>query len=149
MQLLREGHLDIDAMLRKPLFAHLATYAPEGPRDSPVWFLYEDDAFWIICNRDVDVFPARIAADPRCALGIVDFDPRTGRVHHVGVRGQGSVEPWDLERAKRKLRRYLGDDEGQWDRSVFSLDPAKRLAFVRIAVDTMVARDQSFRASLR
>ncbi|GHA04301.1 hypothetical protein [Streptomyces purpurascens] len=34
---------DVDAFLRRPLTARLAT---NGPTVRPVWFLWEEDAFW-------------------------------------------------------------------------------------------------------
>jgi len=40
----------MDDVLKRPLFAHLATASEHGPRESPVWFLWEDDAIWIIGN---------------------------------------------------------------------------------------------------
>ena len=97
----------LHAILARPLFAHLATAHADGPRHSPVWFLWEDDALWIISNAK-DTFPQRIATEPRCAIGIVDFDVSSGRVHHAGFRGKATVEPWEPERARRLLRRYLG-----------------------------------------
>ena len=62
----------IDAFLAKPLFAHLATASADGPRESPVWFLWEDGAIWVI-GEGTDSFPERIERDPRCAVGIVEF----------------------------------------------------------------------------
>src|SRR5260370_15916696 len=107
--------VDIDALLSRPLLAHLATTSALGPRESPVWFLWEDGKLWIIGDRRKDTFPGRIAADPRCAIGIVDFEPQRGLVQHVGFRGRASVEPFEPDRAKRLLRRYLGEQEADWD----------------------------------
>src|ERR1700752_4216438 len=101
-------------VLARPLFAHLATASEHGPRESPVWFLWEDEAIWIIGNNKTDSFPGRIAAEPRCALGIVDFDGSTGLVQHVGFRGQAGVEPHDSDRMKRVFSRYMGKPE-RWD----------------------------------
>nr|WP_323741884.1 pyridoxamine 5'-phosphate oxidase family protein [Salinibacillus xinjiangensis] len=39
---------ELDKFLKKPLFAHLSTSSSEGPRNSPVWFLWEDKCLWII-----------------------------------------------------------------------------------------------------
>jgi len=33
-------------MLAKPLLAYLATGSPDGPRSSPVWFLWENGTLW-------------------------------------------------------------------------------------------------------
>lgn len=104
----RPQSVDIDEFLSRPLFGHLATASEEGPRDSPVWFLWEEAALWIIGSRATDSFPRRIEGEPRCAVGVVEFDGSTGLVHHVGLRGRATVEPFAAERARRLLIRYLG-----------------------------------------
>ena len=144
----RARSVDLDEFLLRPLFAHLATASELGPRESPVWFLWEDGAIWIIGNRKADTFPARVEREPRCALGIVDFDRCRGRVHHVGFRGRATVENFDKERAKRLLRRYLGKREDQWDASRF-IEPLNdpHNVFVRFEPETVVARDQSYSPS--
>jgi hypothetical protein len=50
----RPGTVDLEEFLSRPLFAHLATASEEGPRESPVWFLGEDGAVWIIGSRRDD-----------------------------------------------------------------------------------------------
>jgi hypothetical protein len=87
--------VDLEEFLSRLLFAHLASASEEGPRESPVWFLWEDGAVWIIGSLRDDSFPRRIEREPRCAIGIVDFDLERGLVHHVGMRGRASVEPFD------------------------------------------------------
>lgn len=77
----------IDAFLAKPLFAHLATASAEGPRESPVWFLWEEEAIRVI-GEEGDSFPKRIERDPRCAIGIVEFHSSEALVKHVGIRGE-------------------------------------------------------------
>ena len=76
---------DLDEFLARPLYAHLAHSSEEGPRESPVWFAWDGRAFWIIGGS---TFPANLRRDPRCALGIVDWDIASGRSQHVGVRGR-------------------------------------------------------------
>jgi Pyridoxamine 5'-phosphate oxidase len=83
----------MDEFLARPLFAHLATASPDGPRESPVWFLWEDGALWIIASRVDDSFPARIERAARCAIGIVDFDRCTGKANHIGFRGRRRYAP--------------------------------------------------------
>ncbi len=125
MELVREtgSHFDFDEesarrlmndVLTRLLFAHLATASEHGPRESPVWFLWEDGAIWLIGNNKTDSFPGRIAAEPRCALGIVDFDISTGLVHHVGFRGRARLGPHDSDRMKRVFSRYMGEPR-RWD----------------------------------
>jgi hypothetical protein len=154
MKVIREtgSHFDIDEesasrllneILACPLFAHLATASEHGPRESPVWFLWEDEFLWIIGNYQTDSFPKRIEREPRCAVGVVHFDVATGLVQHVGFRGRASLEAHDAERMKRLLGRYMGDLE-RWDsRFVEILDDTDYI-FIRFEPETAVVRDQSY-----
>jgi hypothetical protein len=140
----RRRTVDLEEFLSRPLFAHLATASEEGPRESPVWFLWEDAAVWIIGSLRDDSFPRRIDREPRCAIGIVDFDLQRGLVHHVGMRGRASVEPFDPDRATRLLRRYLGERVAGWDgRHRETLDDADNV-LIRFSPETIVARDVSY-----
>src|SRR5262249_43026881 len=103
---------DLHEFLSRPLFAHLAHASEHGPRDSPVWFHWDGSAVWIIGG---DTFPANLRRDPRCAVGVVDFDPATGRCQHVGIRGTAEVLPFDTATARTIFRRYFGPDEADWD----------------------------------
>jgi hypothetical protein len=155
MKIVREtgSHFDLDEstarrlmdeILSRPLFAHLATAAEHVPRESPVWFLWEDEALWVIGNYQTDSFPKRIELNPCCAIGIVDFNPATGLVQHVGFRGNARLEPHDAHRMRRLLSRYMGDVE-RWDpRFIEILDDANYI-FVRFEPETAVVRDQSYK----
>jgi hypothetical protein len=81
---------DLNEFLSRPLYAHLAHNSEYGPRESPVWFHWDGRAFWIIGGTS---FPVNLKRDARCALGIVDWDPATGRSQHVGVRV--SIAAWE------------------------------------------------------
>jgi hypothetical protein len=76
--------------------------------------LWEDHAFWILTGpwstvlRDVD-------RDPRVALAVDAINLATGETKQVVVTGQAEIRPWEADRGRRMLRRYLGDDEGVWD----------------------------------
>jgi Pyridoxamine 5'-phosphate oxidase len=140
----RPGSVDLDEILARPLFGHLATGSDDGPRESPVWFLWEDGAIWIIGSRREDSFPGRIERDPRCAIGIVDFDGRRGLVHHVGMRGTGSVEQFDPGRARRLLARYVGEREDDWDRRFLKTLEDPDAVLIRLDPETVVARDVSY-----
>ena len=154
MKIVREtgSHFDLDEgaarrlleeILSRPLFAHLATASEEGPRESPVWFLWEGGALWVIGNYRTDTFPKRVEREPRCAVGVVDFDASTGLVRHVGFRGRARLAPHDPERMKRLLSRYMGA-AGRWDsRFVEILDDSDYI-FVCFEPDTAVVRDQSY-----
>jgi hypothetical protein len=137
---------DIDDVLRKPLFAHLATSSLEGARESPVWFLWEGGALWLIGNAQ-DSYPMRIRRDPRCAVGIVDFDLDAGRLRHVGIRGVGKIEPLDQERLHRLLRRYLGPDRAAWNPDFRARIIDRLDLMIHIEPTSIVARDQSYFAN--
>jgi nitroimidazol reductase NimA-like FMN-containing flavoprotein (pyridoxamine 5'-phosphate oxidase superfamily) len=140
----RPRSVDLDEFLSRPLFAHLATASGKGPCESPVWFLWEEGAIWILGSRKTDTFPARLERDPRCAIGIVDFGLKRGLVQHVGFRGRATVEKLDAQREKRLLERYLGAEEARWDlRFRESLGDAESV-FVRFEPETAVARDVSY-----
>jgi hypothetical protein len=134
---------DLDEFLSRPLYAHLAHNSDQGPRESPVWFHWDGQAVWIIGGTS---FPTNLKRDPRCALGIVDWDPATGLSQHVGLRGTAEVLPFDASMARTIFRRYFGPDEADWDRrfdDVFTGELG--LEMVRITPETVVMRDQSYR----
>ncbi|HEV2708148.1 MAG TPA: pyridoxamine 5'-phosphate oxidase family protein [Pyrinomonadaceae bacterium] len=156
MKIVREtgSHFDLDEaaarrlledLLARPLFAHLATSSEQGPRESPVWFLWEDGALWIIGHYRTDSFPRRIEREPRCAIGIVDFDVSTGLVQHVGLRGRARLMPHDAERMKRLLSRYMGEVE-EWDRRFVEILDDEDYRFIRFEPETVVVRDQSYQS---
>jgi hypothetical protein len=125
------------------LYAHLAHSSDQGPRESPVWFHWDGQAVWIIGGTS---FPANLKRDPRCALGIVDWDPATGLSHHVGLRGRAEVLPFDRAMARTIFRRYFGPEEGDWDErfdDVFTGELG--LEMVRLIPETVVMRDQSYK----
>ena len=138
---------DIETFLQQPLFAHLATASPDGPRESPVWFLWEAHELWLV-GTSRDSFPKRIQTEPRCAVGIVQFDLVRGRLRHVGIRGTGSIEPIDGDRLHRLLSRYLGDDEAAWNPRFRSRVIDRLDLMVRIKPSSIVARDQSYFANV-
>jgi hypothetical protein len=136
---------DLDDFLSRPLFAHLAHGAADGPRESPVWFHWDGESLWVIGGT---TFPANLKRDPRCAVGIVDWDVATGLCQHVGLRGTAAVLPFDVEMAKTIFRRYFGPDEAGWDpRFADVLSGEAGLELVRITPETAVVRDQSYRVA--
>lgn len=146
MRVIRDGSrgsFDLDEFLSRPLFAHLATASEHGPRHSPVWFAWEEGAIWIIGDGG-DTFPGRIEQDPRCAVGVVDFDPGTGLVQHAGFRGRATVKPFDRDRVRRLLSRYLPGEGNGWDGNFQEALDDTGLVFVRFEPETVVIRDQSY-----
>ena len=85
--------------------------------------------------------------DPRCALGIVDWEAATGLSHHVGMRGSAEVLAFDRSMAKSIFRRYFGPDNSDWDPR-FDYEATGEeagLTMVRFTPETVVVRDQSYK----
>jgi hypothetical protein len=134
---------DLDEFLSRTLYAHLAHSSEVGPRESPVWFHWDGQSIWIIGGS---TFPTNLKREPRCALGIVDWDPPTGLSQHVGIRGKAEVLPFDSAMARTIFRRYFGPDESDWDSrfdDVFTGESG--LEMVRIIPESVVMRDQSYK----
>jgi nitroimidazol reductase NimA-like FMN-containing flavoprotein (pyridoxamine 5'-phosphate oxidase superfamily) len=136
---------DVDTFLAQPLVARVAT---SGPAVRPVWFLWEDRAFWWLTGS-YSRLEEILARDPRVAVVVDTCDVATGTVRSVSARGVAEVLPLDRDRAVRKLRRYLGPDETAWDarfRDALDVDESTRL--VRLMPEVVRAWDRSFRPSL-
>ena len=133
----------LEDVLSLPLMAHLATASALGPRDSPVWFLWEEGAMWFVGSSS-DTFPKRICETPECAVGVVDFDLQRGMLRHVGMRGAAGVEPLDRARLYRLLGRYLGKDSAGWSTTFRQGVIDKLDLMVRFTPASIVARDQSY-----
>ena len=136
---------DIDAFLAQPLVARLAT---QGPTIRPLWYLWEDGAFWWL-SGSWSRLPARLAADPRVALVVDTCDLATGEVLQVYASGWAETHPYDNDRAYRKLRRYLGDDETTWEPSFGSEMVDDATVLIRLVPERLTARDLSFRVTPR
>lgn len=133
-------------VLCRPLVANLATAERDGaPRNSPVWFIWEDGALWM--PGDATGSPVRrLLHDARCAVEIVDYDNAAGVLRHLGLRGRATVEPMDAARFRRLLTRYLGPQDG-WNRwfvdSVARIDdPDGRM--IRLVPDSTFTNDVSY-----
>lgn len=135
---------DVDVFLQQPLTARLAT---NGPTVRPVWFLWEDGAFWILTGPWTRLFH-RVRDDPAVALVVDECDPATGLVRQVIARGRAELVSFDVPRGRRKLARCLGADEGRWDaRFVRHLydDPAERgTVWLRLAPASLDVQDLSY-----
>jgi hypothetical protein len=134
---------NINEFLTQPLMAHLAIGSPDGARESPVWFLWEEGSVWLVGNSR-DTFPQRIRQDPRCAIGTVQFNADSGVLRHVGIRGVAEILPLNEDRLRGLLRRYLGEDEARRD-PCFRRNIMEGLdLMVRVIPGTIVAREQSY-----
>ena len=143
----RSKRVNLETFLAKPLFAHLATNSEKGVRNSPVWFYWDDQAVWIIGDAETDTFPRRVAKDESCAFSIVDYDRNTGKVEHVGMRGQATVQDFDPVIARALLSRYLGSEEAQWDKRFLVALESSTSLLVRFVPDTVVSRDVSYQVT--
>ena len=135
---------NVDRFLAQPLTARVAT---NGPTVRPTWYLWEDGAFWILTGPWARL-PDRVRADPAIALVVDDCDLSTGTVRQVIARGRAELLPFDVPRGRRKLTRYLGDDETRWDerfRRYLHDDPAgKGTIWLRLRPVHLAARDLSY-----
>lgn len=136
---------DVDAFLDRPLFCFFAQGSDGGPRLSPLWFLWEDGAVWNVARLNGRSYPERVKRWPRTAIAIVDFDPSTGRVEHVGMRGDATLEPYSEERADRLFQKYLGENKSDWPEMFIDFD-TDNYRLIEFEPETVVARDQSYPA---
>jgi hypothetical protein len=135
---------DVNVFLAQPLTARVAT---NGPTVRPTWFLWEEQAFWILTGPWATL-PRLVQADPAIALVIDECDLATGLVRQVIARGHAEILPFDIPRGRRKLTRYLGDDPARWDQRFrcYLLDnPAdKGTAWLRLRPRSLTAKDLSY-----
>jgi Pyridoxamine 5'-phosphate oxidase len=134
---------DVTEVLAKPLMAHLASHSAAGPRDSPLWFLWEEEAIWLI-GRTQDSFVQRLRLEPRCAVGVVDFDVGRGVLRHVGIRGTAEIQSMCEQRLQRLLRRYLGDDMTLWNAWFVAHVVEPLDAMIRVIPHSIVANNYSY-----
>lgn len=143
MDVIKQQDFEFNIVLEKPLIAHLSTVEDGEPRDSPVWYIWEDDCVWIFGNSK-DSFVRRLKKDPLCAVGIVDFDLDKGILRHVGIRGTSYLEDINSARLSRFISKYLGNNAEQWNAWFIKsiVDPLD--VMVKIVPKSMVAKDVSF-----
>jgi hypothetical protein len=137
---------DPGALLAMPLMANLATVSEDGPRNAPVWFLWEDGALWMLGTAGSSSV-RRLGRDPRCAVEIVHYDNARGILGHLGLRGRATVGPMAPPRFRRLLAKYLGPDEADWngwfvDKVARIDDPDGRL--VRLVPESVFTNNVSY-----
>ena len=137
---------DIDQFLARPLTARLATARPHV---RPVWFLWEEERFWILTGPWSRV-PAEVSANASVALVVDTCDLDTGECLQVAGRGLGELVRYDRERGRRKLERYLGPDQLSWDERFRQyLSEESEASWLRITPTWLTAKNLSFAPSLR
>ena len=146
MEIIEDGlEVALDEFLARRLFCVLARRSGEGPRLSPLWFLWEDGAIRNVVQSGDRSYPRRVREYPKTAVAVVDFDPGTGRVEHVGMRSEATLLPYGHSRADRLFEKYLGDERRERPETFLGLD-ADDYRLVRVVPETVVARDQSYPA---
>jgi hypothetical protein len=134
---------DLDEFLSRPLYAHLAHDSGHVPRESPVWFHWDGQAFWIIGGTSL---PENLRREPRCAIGVVDWDPASGLSQHVGLRRRAEVLAFDPAVARTIFKRYFGPDVDSWDsRFREDIEGSTGVPLIRFTPETVVMRDQSYK----
>ena len=83
--------VELDEFLSRRLFCFLAQQSDGGPRLSPLWVLWEE-VLWNVARLSSRSYPDRVRERPRSAVAVVVFDPGAGRVEHVGMRGDATLE---------------------------------------------------------
>ena len=83
---------DTDAFLAQPLTARVAT---NGPTVRPIWYLWEDQAFWILSGPWAKLL-GRVRTDPVLAITVDVCDTATGLVRQVIARGRADIVPFDV-----------------------------------------------------
>jgi PPOX class probable F420-dependent enzyme len=126
---------ELNAFLNEPRLAHLATYSKkDGPRVTPIWYLYEDGSFYFT-TRLGRVKGAHIRMNPRVALSIAT-DERPYRA--VCAFGKAAVvEEYRNEWLEKISFRYGKDEGREWvaeaikqtDRVVMTLRPDRLLSW--------------------
>lgn len=139
----KQKDFEIEEILCKPLMAHLSTVDNGEPRESPVWFIWEDGYFCLF-GQDKDSFVKRLQRESRCAIGVVDFDLQKGMLKHVGVRGSAQIANVDPKVLTRFLAKYLGSDKTKWNKWFMSNVVDLLNTMVCISPITIVAKDVSF-----
>ena len=102
---------EIDAFLREPRIADLATVRPDGaPHVAPVWFHYDGDKVLVVAEPTA-VKLRNIAHDPRVSLSIPTPDDP---YRYVIVRGTAEVSDDGPEELVRTMAiHYKGPEEGE------------------------------------
>lgn len=138
-----QTEFDPEIVLNQPLMIHLASSCQEGPRSSPLWFLYEEDRIWLFGLKE-DSFVKRLRDEPRCALSVVDFGLDEGKLLHVGVRGKAVIDQVCSKRLERFVGKYLGSDKASWNAWFVKhiVDPID--VMIGVEIDSVVAKNVSF-----
>ena len=126
---------ELTAFLSQPRMAHLATSSLDGkPRVSPIWYVYEDGAFYFTTQLD-RVKGTHIQRNPHVAVSIASDDRPYRAVCAFGTARlvQKDRDKW-LERistryGEREGREWLSEAVKQEGRVVFKLQPDRLMSW--------------------
>jgi PPOX class probable F420-dependent enzyme len=125
---------ELDAFLRQPYLARLATVQEDGsPYIVPVWHVYDGEALYIVA-REKSQYVAHIQREPRVALSIVEgaqvlIQGTAGIIEGPVVGGK-----W-VEIAFSMARRYGGADGETYLKG--TLDRPRYL--IRVSLDKVIS----------
>lgn len=100
---------ELDDILRKNGFAHVATIGPDGePQNNPVWYAWDGETIAISQTPQKQKY-RNLDRDPRVALSILDPDDP---YRYLEVRGEvAAIEPdADYAFIHSLSNRYMGMD---------------------------------------
>ncbi len=118
----------IDAFLREPRIADLATIRPDGsPHVAPVWYHYDGEKVMVIASRTA-VKTRTIRNDPRVTLSIAT---ETAPYEYVLVTGAASVSD---DAAPDLLRTMANHYKGVTEGRRYAEQVLKDADFITIAV---------------
>ena len=135
---------DLHGFLSQPLVARLATSHASGPQVRPVWYQFDDGAFWWITG-EWSRLEEVLRRDPRVELVVDTCDLQSGKVLQVRARGRAELRPFDAARAQRWGERYLGPDKNRWGRFVSGVFEHPSSRFVCMRPTWLRAMDLSWR----
>jgi PPOX class probable F420-dependent enzyme len=127
---------DLRRFLEEVRLCHFATIGPDGaPRVRPLWYLYEDGAFWLTTRTEVRRTGADLVAGSPAALSIGSEDQP-----YRAVLAHGTPEIWEEDRGRwlerialrygeAQGRRWLARALKEHDRVVLRLVPDRVLAW--------------------
>jgi PPOX class probable F420-dependent enzyme len=98
---------EVQQLIDRPNFAHLATLMPDGsPQSVPVWVGREGDRI-VICTGEGSLKAKNTRRDPRVALSIVDFKNPYEEVQIRGLIIERRPDP-DLKTMDPISHKYTG-----------------------------------------
>lgn len=128
---------DVAEFLARPRLAHFATVSADGrPRVRPLWFVWEDGAFWFTTRLEARNTGRDVAAGSAVAVSVAS-EERPYRA--VLARGHASVWTDDREVWLERIAVRYGEREGRaWLRGALT-EPDR--VVLRMVPDELVAWD--------